>query len=95
MDQIIALLALSIVILLAGLGLYLAKIKKGFILVLVGGLWLLALLIYGVYSYFGFYAPVGLKGESAGPLTTTVIGFTLLIIGIVVAVWVAKKGGKK
>ncbi|MGC8983037.1 MAG: hypothetical protein ACP5KA_04710 [Desulfurococcaceae archaeon] len=95
MEQALVLLVLGIVILLAGIGLYAAKKKGGLVLLALGALWCLAMVIYYIYSSLGFYGVVGLKQESAGPLVTTTLGFLILAIGIALAVYVAKRGGKK
>ncbi len=78
-----------------GIALYLAKKRGGLVLLALGVLWLFAMLIYYVYSTMGFYAAAGLNQSSMGPAVTTTLGFIILIVGIALAVYVARRGGKK
>jgi len=95
--QAAILTVVGLIVHLAGVALYfVAKRRGGLFLALLGGLWTLAMVIFYIYSTLGFYGPMGgLQQESAGPVTTTVVGFIILIIGVVIAVRLARRGGVK
>ncbi|WP_434731162.1 hypothetical protein WLZ34_06135 [Thermogladius sp. KZ2Tp1] len=95
MMQDIVLLTIGVIVLIIGISLYLAKKRGGLVLLALGALWLFAMLVYYVYSTMGFYAAVGLNQSSMGPAVTTTLGFIILIVGIALAVYVARRGGKK
>ncbi|WP_440059603.1 hypothetical protein ACSU1N_00125 [Thermogladius sp. 4427co] len=95
MSPDVILLSIGVIILIAGLLLYAAGKRGGLAITLLGGLWTIAMVIYYIYSNLGFYAAVGLNTSSAGPVVTTTLGFLILIIGIGVAVYVARRGGRK
>jgi uncharacterized membrane protein len=94
--QAAILTVIGVIIHLVGVALYfIAKRREGLLLTLLGGLWTLAMVIFYIYSTLGFYGAVGLRAESPGPAVTTTLGFIILIIGIIVAVRLARRGGVK
>jgi len=53
------------------------------------------MLVFYIYNTLGFYAVSGLQQESAGPAVTTALGFILLILGVTIAIRLARRGGGK
>ncbi len=87
----------GLIIHLIGVALYFViKQRKGLFLALLGGLWTFAMIIFYIYDKLGFYGPMGgLQQESVGPAITTIVGFIILIIGVIIAVRLVRRGGVK
>jgi uncharacterized membrane protein len=96
LTQALILTAIGIVITALGLVLYVAKKPRpGMFLTVFGTLWVFAMLVFYIYNTLGFYAVSGLQQESAGPAVTTALGFILLILGVAIAIRLARRGGGK
>lgn len=75
LDQYLALLIIGVIILVLGLALLIGKRKGGYVLTLLGALWLLTMVIYYAFVYAGVY-------ESGLYPVANVIGVLLIVIGL-------------
>lgn len=88
------LLALGVIVLIVGVILTLTRRRGGLMLSILGGFWIFAVILYYIYRYYGFYGSTGgLNPASYGPAVTTAMGFILLIVGVVVAIMIARRAG--
>lgn len=75
LDQYLALSIIGVIILVLGLALLIGKRKGGYVLTLLGALWLLTMVIYYAFDYAGVY-------ESGLYPVANVIGVLLIVIGL-------------
>jgi len=75
LDQYLALLIIGVIILVLGLALLIGKRKGGYVLTLLGALWLLTMVIYYAFVYAGVY-------KSGLYPVANVIGVLLIVIGL-------------
>jgi len=77
LDQYLALSIIGVIILVLGLALLIGKRKGGYVLTLLGALWLLTMVIYYAFDYAGFY-----EHKSRLYPVANVIGVLLIVIGL-------------
>ena len=81
-----AVIAIGVIILIAGLALTASKTRGGLMLLVMGVLWLAAFGLYLALLSVGIYGKVGAEGGYIPNL----IGLVLLIVGVVAGVRVAR-----
>lgn len=74
-DQYLLLTVIGIILFIAGIVLLASKTKGGFLVLLVGLLWLLTMGIYYLFTYTGVY-------KSGLYPVANVVGVVLLIVGL-------------
>lgn len=74
-DQYLLLTIIGIIIFVAGIVLLVGKVKGGFLVLLIGFLWLLTMGIYYAFTYTGVY-------KSGLYPVANVIGVVLLVVGL-------------
>lgn len=79
-DQYLLLTVIGIILFVAGIVLLSSKTKGGFLVLLVGLLWLLTMGIYYLFTYTGVY-------ESGLYPVANIVGVVLLIVGLGVVLY--------
>ncbi|MEM1611636.1 MAG: hypothetical protein QXQ57_08345 [Sulfolobales archaeon] len=88
----ILLILIGLVVLIAGVVMAFTRVKGWLAAISVGGLWLLAMALYTIYKYSGFYSSTGgLAQGTIAPAITTALGFLIFLAGVGILLYVFRR----